>query len=64
MENKGEVCICSEMLSACLMRVQERHKRKWRNLLPSLYIPARHFLNSSINIAYKDRNGFESKAVY
>lgn len=64
MENKGEACVCSEMLTAYLMRVQERHKRRWRNLLPSLYIPARHFLNSSINTAYKDPSGFESKAVY
>lgn len=64
MENKGEACICSEMLSACLMRVQEGHKRRWRDLLPSLYIPARHFLNSSINTAYKDLSGFESKALY
>lgn len=39
MENKGDACICSKILLACLMRVQERYENEEKSI-PFLVDPS------------------------
>lgn len=54
----------SNLLLACLMRVQARRKRVRRNLFPSLVILARNSLNRSFGTGQDDVRRFESKGVH